>query len=151
LVITEKEIRFRRAKFDDLPIIQQIERLSFSTPYSTFYMRSLLNNADIYYVAEYEGKIVGYIIARKENNKLGHIISIAVHPDYRRIGLGTVLMKKAEDSLRNLGCYRVYLEVRVSNKPAIQLYKKLGYIIVRTIPSYYSDGEDAFLMVKSLV
>ena len=43
-----------------------------------------------------------------------------------------------------------FLEVRVTNEPAIALYKKLGFEITRTINGYYSDGEDAYVMTKKL-
>ena len=155
----EQEIELRRATDKDLPEIQMIERVSFINPYSTFYQRHLLKHADIYYVALYRGKIIGYIIARVEKRglhgidtgKIGHIVSIAVHPDYRRIGLGKLLMHKAEKELKKLGCKRVFLEVRVTNYPAIKLYQKLGYIKLKVIPRYYQDGEDAYLMLKSLI
>lgn len=152
-------VELRRATPRDLEEIQLIERMSFTTPYSTYYQKHLLKHADLYYVAIYEGKIVGYIIARVEKGSLpdidlgliGHIVSIAVHPDYRKRGLGRFLMEKAEEELKRRGCRRVFLEVRVSNTPAIKLYQRLGYIKFRVIPHYYQDGEDAYLMLKSLI
>jgi len=155
----EREIELRRAREKDLPEIQLIEKVSFINPYSTFYQKHLLKHADIYYVALYRGKIIGYIIARVENRglpgvdvgKIGHIVSIAIHPDYRRRGLGRLLMIKAEEELKRMGCKRVYLEVRVTNYPAIKLYHKLGYVKLKVIPRYYQDGEDAYLMLKSLI
>ncbi len=152
LVLREKiNLTFRRATMNDLSEIQRIERASFPYPYSTYYQKLLIKNADIYYVAEYNGLIVGYIIARVEPNNLGHIISIAVHPDYRRKGIGETLMKKAEMDLKELGCYRVILEVNVTNYPAIKLYTKLGYIKIKVLHNYYSDGSDAYQMLKSLI
>ncbi|MGQ4891173.1 MAG: ribosomal protein S18-alanine N-acetyltransferase [Candidatus Njordarchaeia archaeon] len=150
MVIARRRFSFRRATMDDIKEIQEIERMSFKYPYSTYYQKSLLINADIYYVVELGNRIVGYIIARKENN-LGHIVSIAVHPAFRGIGIGKAMMIKAEEDLKKLGCYRVYLEVRVSNDVAIKLYKSLGYRIFRVIPRYYADGEDAYMMIKSLI
>ena len=151
MILAKENLRFRRADLRDLPAIREIEKASFKTPYSDFYMKTLLKHADVYYVAEYQGKIVGYVIARVESGNLGHIISIAVHPDFRGLGIGKALLEKAEETLRDLGCYRVYLEVRVSNRIAVNLYRKMGYVFVRVIEGYYSDGEDAYLMIKSLV
>ncbi len=151
MVISEEKISFRRATIDDLEEIQSIERSSFKYPYSTFYMKNLLKYADIYYVAEMDNKIVGYIIARKEAYNMGHIISIAVHPDYRKMGIGEKMLQKVEKELKEMGCYRVYLEVRISNQPAISLYKKLGYLTFKVIHNYYADGEDAYMMIKSLI
>ncbi|MEM0042669.1 MAG: N-acetyltransferase, partial [Thermofilaceae archaeon] len=72
-----------------------------------------------------------------------------VIPEMRRKGIGTSLMLKAMEALRKY--YSVdeyYLEVRVSNTPAINLYKKLGFTPVKVIKGYYLDGEDAYLMAR---
>ncbi len=109
-------------------------------------------------VAQSGDRIIGYIMCRVETGRLytgsgvgrqGHIISIAVVPEMRRRGVGTSLMLSAMRALRSY--YRVdeyYLEVRVSNYPAINLYKKLGFEIIKVIRGYYSDGEDAYLMAR---
>lgn len=106
-----------------------------------------------------KGEIVGYIMCRVEFGfsnikrgfaKKGHIISIAVIPEARRKGIGTSLMVNAMKALKEY--YKVdeyYLEVRVSNYPAINLYKKLGFKPVRILKGYYVDGEDAYLMARS--
>ncbi|MEM3616278.1 MAG: GNAT family N-acetyltransferase, partial [Candidatus Methanomethylicia archaeon] len=110
-------------------------------------------------VAEIYGKIAGYIMCRVEYGlssfkfaltKKGHVISIAVLPEYRRRGIGYSLMVKGMEALKNYGATEVYLEVRVSNYPAIRLYEKLNYTIVNRIQGYYADGEDAYVMAKIL-
>lgn len=144
-------IKLRKARIEDLDLIQRIENLSFKNPYPPYYTKALLESlSDVSLVSEVEGKIVGYIFARVEYKSVGHIITIAVDPRYRRMGIGEKLMRAALSILRKFSCISVYLEVRVSNKPAINLYKKLGFTIKRRLSKYYRDGEDAFLMVKSL-
>ncbi|MEM0223105.1 MAG: GNAT family N-acetyltransferase, partial [Thermofilum sp.] len=67
----------------------------------------------------------------------------------RRRGIGTALMIEAMESMKKFyGAEEYYLEVRVSNEPAIRLYKKLGYSVIKVIPNYYLDGEDAYLMAR---
>ncbi|MEM3174225.1 MAG: ribosomal protein S18-alanine N-acetyltransferase, partial [Candidatus Bathyarchaeia archaeon] len=79
--------------------------------------------------------------------KKGHIISIAVLPEHRRKGIGETLLKEALQSMMNYyGIKECYLEVRVSNTPAINLYKKVGFKIEKVIRGYYADGENAYLM-----
>jgi ribosomal-protein-alanine N-acetyltransferase len=74
-----------------------------------------------------------------------------VLPEHRRRGLGRALMLEAMRALKNdYGCDEIYLEVRVSNYPAINLYKSLGLKIVDTIKHYYLDGEDAYVMAAEL-
>ena len=68
----------------------------------------------------------------------------------RRKGVGMALMVEGMNALRSRGCSEVYLEVRVGNAPAISLYRKLGFRVSRRIPGYYRDGEDAFVMARSL-
>lgn len=82
--------------------------------------------------------------------KRGHIVSIAVLPGYRRKGIGQALIGKAMESMRIYNAKQCFLEVRVSNIPAISLYKKMGFEISRVIREYYADGEDAYLMVRDL-
>jgi len=79
-----------------------------------------------------------------------HIVSIAVLPEHRRKGLGHALMVEAMKEGRAEGAQEAFLEVRVSNTPAINLYKKLNYKIVSRISRYYADGEDAYLMAIPL-
>jgi ribosomal-protein-alanine N-acetyltransferase len=111
-------------------------------------------------VAESEGHVVGYIMCRIEHGfsdlrklhfaKKGHIISVAVIPEFRRIGVGRALVENALSALSSLSGDECYLEVRISNGVAIELYKRIGFQIVRTISRYYYDGSDAYMMCKSI-
>ena len=86
-----------------------------------------------------------------ERAKVGHVISIAVLSEYRRRGIGSALLREAINVMqRNYDVDAVYLEVRVSNYPAISLYEKFGFVKARIIKGYYRDGEDAYVMVKRL-
>jgi len=144
-------IKLRRARKEDLDSIQRIESLSFKNPYPPYYTKALIESlSDVSLVAEVEDKIVGYIFSRIEYGKVGHIITIAVDPEYRRMGIGERLMREVLNILKELGCQSVYLEVRISNEPAINLYKKLGFVIKKRVPKYYKDGEDALLMDRAL-
>ncbi|MEM2756620.1 MAG: GNAT family N-acetyltransferase, partial [Candidatus Bathyarchaeia archaeon] len=82
--------------------------------------------------------------------KKGHIISIAVLPEYRRKGVGRSLMINSLKGLKEYGAEECYLEVRVSNTPAINLYRSLNFEIIRVIKGYYLNGEDAYLMSRKL-
>lgn len=114
----------------------------------------------IFLVALAEGKIVGYNMCRMEYGighikrgivKQGHVVSVAVLPEFRRRGIGTALMVKAMNYMREkYGAGEVYLEVRVSNEPAVRLYEKLGFKKVKILRRYYMDGEDAYLMAREL-
>jgi len=157
-----EEFTIRKATEKDLPMVIAINRKCLPENYPEwFFLQHLRNWGDAFLVAVYKGiVVVGYVMSRAEwgpgifskgLTRKGHIISLAVLPRYRRRGLGTRLMEKALDALHRVyGCTEVYLEVRVSNTPAIKLYEKLGFKKVSVLKRYYADGEDAYLMAKQL-
>lgn len=93
--------------------------------------------------------IVGFVFVMTSQGT-GHITTIGVAPEHRRRGLAEKMLLHTEDSLRTREIATVSLEVRVSNIAAQSLYCGLGYTIVQRLNNYYNNGEDAFLMVKSL-
>lgn len=98
---------------------------------------------DTSYVYAEGGKILGYIITCIEGAS-AHVISIAVKREARRRGIGSALLCTALNLLGKVK--RVYLEVRVSNREALNLYKKAGFKITEVLRNYYSDGEDGYRM-----
>lgn len=101
-------------------------------------------------VAEREGEIAGYIVAERGGRKVGHIITLDVRAQARRMGLGSKLMAAAEERLRAVGCSSILLEVAVDNTAAIAFYHQKGYATLATIPRYYNDRTDALLLGKKL-
>jgi ribosomal-protein-alanine N-acetyltransferase len=80
-----------------------------------------------------------------------HLTTIGVAPEHRRRGLASRLLDHLDEVLRVKGVSTIVLELRVSNFGARNLYIESGYSVVNRLNKYYSDGEDGFLMVKSLV
>jgi len=80
----------------------------------------------------------------------GHVISIAVLPEHQREGTGFALMREAMQAMVNYKAKECYLEVRASNVPAVNLYRKMGFEIIRTKTGYYADGEAAYVMARKL-
>jgi ribosomal protein S18 acetylase RimI-like enzyme len=95
-------------------------------------------------------EIAGFIVGQKLPKGMGHIVTIDVLPQHRRAGLGTLLMCAAEEHLRAAGCHAIVLETAVDNLNAIEFYKRLGYFTIKTIPRYYQDRLDAFMMGKRI-
>ena len=95
-------------------------------------------------------EIAGFIVAQRHPKGMGHVVTIDTVQAHRRGGLGTQLMKEAEARLEAAGCDAIFLETAVDNLPAIKFYKRLGYFILKTIPRYYHNNLDAFLMAKRL-
>jgi len=94
------------------------------------------------------GEIAGFIVAHPGNT--GHIVTIDVVASARRSGVGSLLLRAAEDRLRSAGSRAVALETAVDNVSALAFYKRHGYSVVKTIPRYYSNGVDALVLQKDL-
>jgi len=94
--------------------------------------------------------IIGFIVAEATRRGIGHIITIDVVAPARRTGVGSKLLAAAAERLQ-AACRVVYLETAVDNGSALAFYKRHGYDIVQTVPRYYSNGVDAFVLSKDLL
>ncbi|MEM1767369.1 MAG: ribosomal protein S18-alanine N-acetyltransferase [Candidatus Bathyarchaeia archaeon] len=157
----QQTFKLRKFTPSDLERVVYINRTCLPENYSNYFFLDLYERfPETFIVAEENDEVVGYIMCRIEIGlpnfglggliKKGHIVSIAVLPGYRRKGIGQALIGKAIEGMRKYNAKQCFLEVRVSNTPAISLYKKMGFEISRVIRGYYADGEDAYLMVRDL-
>lgn len=130
-----------------LPDVMMIEGESFSTPWSWESFRTELGNPDSRaFVALVDSTVAGYICIRRIWDE-GHILNLAVHPNFRRRGIARSLVLRAIEEFRAGRCKDVFLEVRVSNRAAIGLYEALGFKRERLRRSYYVlPLEDALVM-----
>ncbi|MBS7616311.1 ribosomal protein S18-alanine N-acetyltransferase [Candidatus Bathyarchaeota archaeon] len=138
-----------------------INRVCLPENYGDYFFLDLHNRfPETFIVAEENGEIVGYVMCRIEVGlsnfgfsgfiKKGHVVSIAVMPEHRRKGIGKALVTRAMEGMRLYNAKQCFLEVRLTNTPAISLYEKLGFKVTKTIHGYYSDGEDAYVMSREL-
>lgn len=145
----------------DLEQVMSINRQCLPENYTTFFFMDLYERfPETFIVAEEDGEVVGYVMCRIETGipsfrimkimKKGHVISFAVLPKYQRQGIGYALMQETMQAMLHYNAKECYLEVRTSNTPAINLYRKMGFDIKRTIRGYYADGEDAYIMSRKL-
>lgn len=152
---TELKPLFRRMALQDLEPLMEIERVSFPTPWSEgTYRRELTRSrygsywvvVPAAHVNSEAPPLLSYGGMWRTDEE-AHITTIAVHPEWRRRGLGEWTLLHLIGVARAGGAERVTLEVRVSNEPAIQLYEKLGFQMVGRRRGYYIDTrEDALLM-----
>ncbi len=137
----------------DLATVHRIEVGSYTDPWPRsifFLMRG--RAPDLFLVAEASGAIVGYAIGeveRRGGGRVGHVMNLAVAPEWRRRGIAGRLLDDLESRFRHKLADYAYLEVRVSNTPAQSLYRKHGYVDVGLLPGYYRD-EDGLAMEKPL-
>lgn len=144
------KIRVRIAKSSDLDDIYELDVQTFAMPWSKEALSyDILENDNAFViVAECEGEFAGYadiwtVLDEADLN------SIAVRVDFRRKGIGDAIMLAMTEMLSANGVATINLEVRVSNIPAIKLYKKYGFKECGVRPGYYLDnGEDALIMKR---
>ena len=99
--------------------------------------------------------LLGKVEGEKNNDQVktwhGHVSCVTVAPQYRRQGLARALMDYLEEvTIKTHDAWFVDLFVRPSNKVAVGMYKALGYIVYRTVESYYTGEEDAYDMRKAM-
>lgn len=135
----------------DLNAIRQLERIAFPRDaWPLLEMVGVLTLPSVErWKAEDGERLAGFVAADiRRSQGLAWIATIAVHPEYRRKGLGNRLMEKVEALVE---VPRMRLSARASNRAAIQLYQRRGYEQVDVWPKYYSGEEDAVVMEKELV
>lgn len=135
-------------KLEHMDEIMKVENLSFTIPWSrnAFEDEVTRNKFARYVAAKYGGKVVGYAGMWKVCDE-GHITNIAVHPEYRNAGIGSLLLGRLVDIARAEGVARMTLEVREGNIAAQSLYMKFGFVSEGIRKSYYADnGENAIIM-----
>jgi len=144
----------RRAGLTDVRSLWEIEKLSYSSPWSLWcFLAEYANSKSTILVAgppppedwETQGYIIYWVIADEM-----HLLNLAVHPAYRRQGISRSLLTAALVQARSQGAAVAWLEVRPSNRAALALYQSFGFKEVGVRPGYYTDnGEDALIFAFS--
>ena len=145
----------RNYKSGDLNKILEIEKTIFPQPWPERFFEYIIDSASgLFIIAEYNGKIIGYIIGCLREKRgpqggtlLGHVLNIAVVQEWRGKGVGTMMMDELESRFILLETNQAFLEVRVSNTVAQKFYAQRGYFTTGRIIDYYVD-EDALIMTK---
>ena len=138
-------------KEEHIKEIAEIEKQCFSVPWSENGLSAELTNETAHFLSAVSGeKVLGYIGIHEICGE-AYITNVAVRPDYRRLGIGETLIDAATNGAKERECEFISLEVRISNTPAIELYKKEGYNVVGQRKNFYSNPtEDAYIMTKYL-
>lgn len=147
-------VRLRPAVRADLPMVMAVERLSFASPWTErMFSEELANDWSSFWVAEETDppRVSGFMVFWRAYDEI-HLLNIAVAPERRRHGVARAMMDGMLGQARAHAASHVLLEVRPSNLAALRLYQGLGFRPVSVRPRYYADnGEDAIVMVKTLV
>lgn len=143
----------RIARKDELPNLLALEKLCFKE--ETFHKKQLgyllLKAKSLVLIASADEDIIGSVIVLLRKNILqARIYSLNVHPAYRRMGIGSLLMDTAFEFLKERGFRKITLEAGVNNTAARNLYESKGFSVDKTLRSYYKNGDDALHLTKNL-
>jgi ribosomal-protein-alanine N-acetyltransferase len=143
------ELKIEPMHISDLDEVLTIENASFSQPWTRdmFEDDLLYNERTHYIVARLRGRVVGYAGMWLFGDE-AHITTIAVHPEFRRRGIGNTLMRSLLLEAMRRGAKWATLEVRASNKVAQQLYMKWGFKVVGIRRNYYSNPQEDALVLE---
>jgi len=139
---------------EDVPEVWAIEKVSFSNPWHKTAFIGEIHNQPISHpyviVHSLEKRVIGYVIYWILKEEV-QISNIAIHPDYRRMGIGESVLRQMISQLKKEKARFIFLEVRPSNAAALNLYRKLGFRMVGIRPNYYNNPrEHAIIMGKNL-
>ena len=131
--------------------ITALEKQCFSDPWSETSVRSELSNPlSFWLVAQEDGKLIGYVGSQSVAPE-ADVMNLAVAPEWRNKGVGRALMTALIAQLHSRGITALFLEVRVGNTPAQNLYQSLGFVEAGRRPKYYvNPTEDALILRKEL-
>ena len=134
----------RRANINDASNIAKLDAMMFKDSLGLdFFVNDLLNNQFAYYfVCEIDSEVIGYINCWITD--ITEILNFCVLDKYQNQGIGKLLF----DEVLKVSEGVISLEVRVSNLKAISFYEKRGFVKTLIRKNYYSNGEDAILMIK---
>jgi ribosomal-protein-alanine N-acetyltransferase len=135
----------------DLQAVMAIEKASFAYPWSSrFFLQELQVQCARAILAEINGRIVGYVLFWLLPGE-ADVHNLAVHSEFRRRGIGRLLLQQVVIEARRQFSTQVMLEVRQSNIAAQKLYQSMGFVTSGIRKGYYSDdGEDAVAMTLEL-
>jgi ribosomal-protein-alanine N-acetyltransferase len=159
--LQNQSIIIRKCTVEDLEGVIEVNERELPEDYPYFFYKSILDSyGESFLVAcNTDGKIIGYIMWRVEKlpsrygfdmeNK-GHLVSLAVTKEYRRLGIASALLVKSMKKIKKHDIDEYVLEVRVTNFNAINLYKKFKFSTHSIKYKYYRDGENAYFMKKEV-
>ena len=153
-MVAQKHINIRAIERQDLSHVMKVERLSYSIPWSESVFRESIEGNNECWLIECEGTLSGHAVVSNVLDEV-HLLNICISPEFHRRGLGRVLLKHLVSKAEEREAVVFFLEVRASNRSAIDLYFSEGFNEVGLRPNYYPSEsgrgrEDAVLMTLEL-
>jgi len=151
-VISESQPVYRPMRWEDLPRVMEVETVAYEFPWTEGIFRDCMRVGYYCVVCELDDEVVGHGIMSLGVGEC-HLLNICIHPDYQQQGLGSSLISYLLDVARWKKARIAFLEVRVSNLGAHNLYTKLGFSEIGLRKNYYpgpQGREDALILTLEL-
>ena len=144
---TDAVVQIQPLTAKHLAQVVEIEETCFNDAWPLSVFRDSILNPPAAWVALKETQVVGYLITQTILDEI-HLYNIAVREDFQRQGIANRLMAFLFQKAHTEDIHRILLEVRASNRAAIQFYQKSGFRELYLRKEYYDDGEDARVMER---
>lgn len=152
-----REAAVRRARASDAEFIQRLSGAAFQEygPYGEILREWFDSGPSLSLIAEIQGHPAGFAMTERidafpEPMRGAELLAIAVDPSLRRRGIGRILLRRVEALVHGRGAVRLWLHTAADNRAARSLFERSGFRIVRLERTFYPEGQDALLMVKTL-
>tara|TARA_B100001564_G_C20071148_1_gene416289 strand:- start:8 stop:472 length:465 start_codon:yes stop_codon:yes gene_type:complete len=148
----QERIQYHDVDLKDLDDIYNLELNSYPHPWTKGILRDCIINHYDFLIAKYDNIIIGYVIAKISLYET-HILNLTISNNYRKNGIASELLDMIFAKCYLMNSLDIYLETRIDNQPAINLYHKHGFKRVSIRKDYYktSDGrEDAIVFKKTI-
>jgi len=149
--LTVLKIQLMPARISDLGQVLAIENASFPFPWTKEMFLNELQDPSFsasFVAREAEGeRVLGYVFMKVLYDEL-HLLNLAVDPVWRRRGIGETLLRRTLSFLGEMRMDKVFLEVRVSNRPALDLYRKFGFKEIGLRRNYYCRPTEHALLLQ---
>ncbi|MCR5272421.1 MAG: ribosomal protein S18-alanine N-acetyltransferase [Lachnospiraceae bacterium] len=148
----EKKIDIIFATEAEIEAVWDLEKEIFSDSYSLKTLEDILSskNEKLIIAKDEDNNTVGYIIYMAAADE-GELLRVAVKKDARKNGIGEKLMNEMIDDLAKAEVKNIFLEVRISNEPAVGMYENMEFQTVAIRKKYYRNPtEDAMIMKRGL-
>lgn len=138
----------RQAKLDDIEQVMMIDHLVLRTNWSDkLYTESLVLKDTFFKVLTIENQVIGFLLYRNIGGDF-EILQVALHPDYQKQGLGSILIETMIKHANIDHIENIYLEVHHNNDAAINLYQKYSFIKIYERKNYYGPNETGIVMKR---
>ncbi|MFH0793283.1 MAG: GNAT family N-acetyltransferase [bacterium] len=150
ILYDEKKMGLRLPR-EELKTLRELELVCYprQEAYTIEMLRDFLAYPTALIVRQFaaDGRLVGFQMSNVEAEEL---ITVDVHPDFRRRGLGRKILQTTLSEFRNRGATRAFCEIRTDNEASLRLHWELGFVTLGRIPRYYPSGADAFMLGAKL-